>query len=157
MRNEDYQELRALCGVAAKEAQDLQPGASVAREAAARSRQRLYWKILGGASSAVIAFAVLAVNRSEPAPSVAQTSGPSVAPPQATAYPLCERLGCTPAVSDESAASVAAPVVVEHLAPSVASSPAASLETAQPESRAPSPAPTQSEKELADSQPDGSC
>jgi hypothetical protein len=157
MKNEDYQELRALCGVAGKEAQHLQPEASVARDAAARSRRKLFWKILGGTSSAVITIAVFAVVSSEPAPSLAQTSGPSLAPPPPVASPLCERLDCTPTASDQSASSPAAPVVVEHLTPSVASISPALPETAQPESRAASPAPTQAEKELAESQPDGSC
>jgi len=157
MKNEDYQKLSALCGVAGKEAQRLQPGASVARDAAARSRRKLFWKILAGTSSAVIAIAVLAVVRSEPAPFVAQTSRPSVAPPRAAASPVCERLDCTTTASNQSASSVAAPVVVEHLTPGVASIPPALPETAQAESRAASEPMTQAEKELADSQPDGSC
>jgi len=157
MKNEDYQELGALCRVAGKEAQHLQPEASVACDAAARSRRKLFWKILAGTSSSVVAIAVLAVVRSEPAPSVAQTSGPSVAPPRAAASPICERFDCTTTASDQSASSVAAPVVAEHLAPSVTSIPLALPETAQTESRAASQPMTQAEKELADSQPDGSC
>ena len=122
---------------------------------AARSRRKLFWKFLAGTSSAVITIAVLAVVRSEPAPSVTQTSGPSVSPPPAVASPACERLDCTPTVSNQSTSSPAAPVVVEHLTPRVASIPPVLPETAQPESRAASPATTQAEKELADSQPDG--
>jgi len=156
MKDEDYQYLRTLCGVAGKEAQNLQPEASVAREAAARSRRQLFWKILGGAGSAVVTVAVLAVNHSEPAPSVSQTPAPSVAPPRAAANPSCETLDCTLTVSDQIAPPPAAPVVVENVAPTVAAIPPALPETAAPESRAATP-PTQAEKELEDSQPGGSC
>jgi hypothetical protein len=156
MKNGDYQELRALCGAAGKQAQDLQPEASVARDAAARSRRKLFWKVLGGTGSAVVAIAVLAVDRGEPAPSVAQTPAPSVA---AAAGGRVSRVRETrlhdhherPKRLFRCRAGRRAAGAERGLAP------APLAETAPPVSRAASQATTQAEKELEDSQPDGSC